>query len=242
MKKWMPMLLALLLTVMMCGCAEEKVTESNTKEEVMESSPEEEVTENNSKEEVMESSPEKEVMESYPEDVYVQMAIDAIGEDLMTRAKEAGYSLSITLEQYEFNPPYEEYELKEDEIADPLVICLEVRSPIGSTLYGNNTVDCDLMYELQCALIDSGIFELSGDEIATLKEQYYAPDHWNSSTLVANGHVELHINESPGGYEALIMLRHWQVADTTIHRLVRQSVYTWEEGSGKYTRWFAGES
>lgn len=203
MKKWMPMLLALLLTVTMCGWAEE---------------------------EVMGSSSEEEVAESYPEDVYVQMATDAIGEDLTKRAQEAGYSLSIKLEQYEINPPYEGYEPKEDEIAGTLVISLEVRSPIGSTIYGNNTVDCDLMYELQCALIDSGIFELSDEDIATLKAQYYAPDHWNSSTIVADGHVELHINESPGGYEAIIMLRHWLVVDKTTDNLVRATVYTWDDG------------
>lgn len=128
------------------------------------------------------------------ESVYTQI-MDSIGPDLAARAQEAGFNLDISVACYSGSG------------AALNSISVELRSAIGTAMYGSNTVDWELMRDIQLAVIDSGVFELTPDEIETARSTYYTPDHHNDDIDFASG-VNLHINETPFGYEAILYLRH----------------------------------
>lgn len=170
-----------------------------------------------------------ETVEVYPEQEIVQQLMDAVGTDLAERAKAAGFSLDINFSYYKFELPENRTLPEGQDTEDHLLIEIDLRSAIGTTLYGNNTVDCALMAELQHAILHSGVFALTDEEISYLSEYAYTPDSNFADVYVADDSINMHINETPGGYEAILFLRHWGKPDVSFYKLDWSSTYEWGE-------------
>lgn len=173
-----------------------------------------------------------------PEDAIIQQLMTAIGPELMERAKAGGYTLSVKFRNYEFVTRESWTPSEKDNTEDVRMISVEILSPNGSTMYGNNTVDVELMKALQYAVIDSGIFGLAEADAAALKERYYTVEtrYTNTNVIAEDGaYVELHIDETPFGNSVICYVRHLnrhaQYSSLTNigHRENRAIRYQWDE-------------
>lgn len=148
------------------------------------------------------------------ESVYPQI-MSAIGEDLAAQAQAEGFNLDVSVEY--FTAPG---------ALDYTSVSVELRSAIGTAMYDSNTVNWELMRDIQLAIIDSGVFEFTPEELEIARSTYYTPDNHSEDIDFSTG-VNLHINETPFGYEAILYLRH--NADLADHYTREYSVsYGWD--------------
>ena len=162
----------------------------------------------------------------------------AFSPELVEKAKAAGFSVTTDIDAYTYQP-YEGFKESERQCHDDVtLISVCIRSATGTTKYGENTVDVDTMKALQCAVIDSGIFDLPAEVADEYKNMYYTPEtrYYTESRPANNGiYVELHTNETPFGYEAICYVRHLQRHDvystliTYAHRQTTDVTYIWDE-------------
>jgi len=160
----------------------------------------------------------------------IRQVMDYMGDDLIARGKEAGFKLSASVAYYVYTPWNEEWELSDEAAKAPKTqISFVLKSAIGSTMYGNNTVDCDLMRELQCAIIDSGVFPLSAEDAAYLKSVNYGGVNWADEYIRGDYIVNLHINETPSGYEAYLSISGTPDFDSRRFSELQSWSYKWDE-------------
>lgn len=127
--------------------------------------------------------------------VYPQI-MNAIGEDLAAQAQAEGFNLDVSVAY--FTGPG---------ALEVTSVSVELRSAVGTAMYDSNTVNWELMRDIQLAIIDSGVFEFTPEELETARSTYYTPDNRSEDIDFSTG-VNLHINETPFGYEAILYLRH----------------------------------
>ncbi|MBE6541855.1 MAG: hypothetical protein E7672_05345 [Ruminococcaceae bacterium] len=168
---------------------------------------------------------------------YLKKVMDSIGDDLAARAKAAGYDFQVGVKHFKFELP-EDYTIPDDKqelASDQILISIQISSPMGSTTYGNNTVDCDLLRDLQYAVLESGVFDLSAEDIEEGKSILYSVEKtaWNNS--LKNGDIYFNIVETPSGYNVLV-----QIHDVAYRRIIDSChkndwsiTYLWDEIQNK---------
>jgi len=137
----------------------------------------------------------------------IDKIMDSIGEDLAERAKAAGYRLETRIRHYKFELPegHTLTEREQEQAFDKIFVETIIYSPEGSTTYGNNTVDCDLLRELQYAILDAGVFGLSEEDIVKGKSESYTAGK-SLNIYLKNGDVSVNILEAPFGNSAMVQI------------------------------------
>lgn len=138
--------------------------------------------------------------------VIVQKLLDAIGPELIERGKAAELNLTISYSEYAYEPDEGWTPKESDNTEDTYMLSVSMRSAIGSTGPEAFTVDVETMKEILYAVIDSGVFNLTEEGAATLKEHHYSQKNRYEDMFVpdVNGRrVTLNIDETPSGYEAI---------------------------------------
>ena len=145
-----------------------------------------------------------------------------MSEDLIQRAKDGGYQLKVS-----FSHGRSKYAEDAAQSREDISVEIDIRSPMGATMYKSNTVDCDLLAELEAAAVASGIFPLTEAEAEQFLQHRYTPDARYADVYSEDESVNLHINETPS-YEAIVMLRHWNTLWKNTYVLLRSSQYGWD--------------
>lgn len=148
--------------------------------------------------------------ESYYDEEVVAKLMSAMPAELVTRAKDTGYTLSTFVMQYVYTPADESDPARPDSYR----INVSMNSPIGSTHPDNDNVDIELMREMLCAVVDSGIFDLNEEEKAALKANYYGAEDFEWELRVGN--VDLSIVETPSAYNVLIDISSFDTAEPDV--------------------------
>ena len=149
-------------------------------------------------------------------DEYHELIMSSLSEDLIARGKEAGFSLDISLACFAASDG-----------STIIVPDIEIRSAIGTAMYGENTVDWQLMREIEYAALDANFFGLSPEGISEAKNHYYTPEE-NYADVDVEG-VNIHINETPFGYEAIFMMRYMSSTVPAGYERAWSRSYTWNE-------------
>lgn len=131
----------------------------------------------------------------------VRKLMDYMGSDLVKRLKAADIDLSFDFAYYV--PTGEKPTYKNGQMS----VSVELRSGIKST-YPTFKLDTDLYYEAQCAIYDSGIFDLTSDDIAEFKTHHYSQNSMGRyyCDIETESGINLHINQTPS-YEAITYVR-----------------------------------
>ena len=152
----------------------------------------------------------------YYADEYHEIYLSQLDADLVARGREAGFSLDISISCY----------ISSD--GSPIIVPeIEIRSAIGTAMYGSNTVDWELMREIEYAAIDANLFNLSPDGMSAAKNIYYTPDD-NYADEDVEG-MNIHINETPSGYEAIFMMRYLSADLPSEDNPAWTLTYNWDE-------------
>lgn len=156
------------------------------------------------------------------EQAIMDQLLGAMGEDLVQRARDGGYQLKVS-----FSHGRSKYATDATQSREDISVEIDIRSPMGSTMYKSNTVDCDLLAELEAAAVTSGIFALSEEEAEQFLQHRYTTDTRYADVYSEDDCVNLLIDETPSS-EAIVMLRHWFPDWKNIYILVRSSQYGWD--------------
>lgn len=148
--------------------------------------------------------------------------LGAMGEDLIQRARDGGYQLMVS-----FSHGRSKYATDATQSREDISVEIDIRSPMGATMYKANTVDCDLLAELEAAAVTSGIFPLTEAETERFLQHRYTTDTRFADAYSDDESVNLHINETPSS-EAIVMLRHWNTLWKNTYVLLRSSKYDWD--------------
>ena len=136
----------------------------------------------------------------------VQKLLDAIGPELIERGKAAELNLTISYSEYAYEPSEGWTPKEDDNTEDTYILSVSIRSAIGSTGPEAFTVDVATMKDILYAVIDSGVFNLTAEGAATLKEHHYSQENRYEDMFVPDvtgRRVTLNIDETPSGYEAM---------------------------------------
>ena len=151
------------------------------------------------------------------DEMIIQTVLDSLGPDLVARMKAAGIELS-----FDFS-----YMVKGNDTENGImIITLEMRSAIGSTRYGDYTLDADLFREAQLALIDCGVLGLSESDVATLKGYPYSQKNHYADVDLDCG-INMHLNHTPND-QAILYLRPSGKAPAGYTKLW-SSMWDWDE-------------
>lgn len=145
-----------------------------------------------------------------------------MSEDLIQRAKDGGYQLKVS-----FSHGRSKYAEDAAQSREDISVEIDICSPMGATMYKSNTVDCDLLAELEAAAVASGIFPLTEAEAEQFLQHRYTPDARYADVYSEDESVNLHIDETPSS-EAIVMLRHWNTLWKNTYVLLRSSQYGWD--------------
>lgn len=140
----------------------------------------------------------------------VTAVLAAIGPDTIERAKAADISLDFSFSAFSDGT---------------ISVSVEIRSGISST-WPENTVDWEVMRDIQYAVLDTLPLGLSDAELAMFKDNYYTPSG-GYCDIDTDSHVNLHINETPS-YEAIVCIRPSYDAPKSGER-VWFSMWDWDE-------------
>lgn len=138
-----------------------------------------------------------------PQAETVKKIMDAMGEDLIRRAKDAGFSLYIDFQAYA--PGRHNEEMKD--MPEVVGISIELRSPTGVTQFNNFTLDTALMKEIQYALIDANVFDLTEEEKNVFKAEWFEENNRGCDLYVNEKHANMHMSDTPSGDQAVLYLR-----------------------------------
>ena len=152
--------------------------------------------------------------------------LQAMGEELVQRAKDGGFRLKVNFDHGEPK------EAAEGQPLSVLSVEIDIRSAMGTVLYKANTVDCDLLAELESAALataalETDFFPLTEEDVERFGQHYDTTDTRYADVYSSDGSVNLHINETPNN-EAIVMLRHWDPDWKETYALVRISTYDWD--------------
>ena len=145
-----------------------------------------------------------------------------MGVDLIQRAKDDGYQLKVS-----FSHGRSKYVEDAAQSREDISVEIDIRSPMGATMYKSNTVDCDLLAELEAAAVASGILPLTEAEAEQFLQHRYTPDARYADVYSEDESVNLHIDETPSS-EAIVMLRHRNTLWKNTYVLLRSSQYGWD--------------
>lgn len=148
--------------------------------------------------------------ETIPGEDVVAMILEAVGEDTIARAKDAGITLSVDITGYSNGD---------------ILYSIEIRSAISST-WPDNTVDWEVMRDIQTAVLDLNLFNMSADDISLFKDSYYTPSSHYYDIDISGG-INLHVNETPS-YEAIVYIRHSRNGYSSSDRTWTSS-WKWDE-------------
>lgn len=190
MKKFLLILLALICAICFTGCSADKEAESSGEGAAATAQPEAEV---------------------YPDEEIVRAVIDAIGPELMARAKDAGYLLEFDFRGYDYKPADE----SDPDRPDSCHITISFESPMGSNEFENNTVDTELMSSVHSAIIDSGVFVMSDETKAAFKANYYGSETQQSDLRGDNG-VSMSIVQTPTRSSILVQVQGFYTTESGI--------------------------
>ena len=200
MKKFLLLLLLLLTLVMLVGCTSNSKGIQST-----------------------EAPTPTAAAEVKPDEALMKQLMDAIGSDLMARAKAANFQLNTKFRHYAYKP-YESWVPREGEYTDDILyITVEVYAPKTPGVLA----DSELMRELQYAIIDSNIFDLTEDEKAALKTLCYSSEKREASMKVKDRFVELHFLEFDANAVLTIGNVHNSIK-TNVHFEDWSRTYHWE--------------
>ena len=181
MKKLLSLLL--ILSLLFCtACASNGTTSSATTEPTAESSP---------------------VM--HEDEAIIAQLKAAVGEELWEKVKSEGYHLYLDFTKYVYAPDDGAEPAEGDDTSDKLSVIIDLRSPIGSTMYGEYCVDVETLHSIFFAILDSGAFDLTEDEKTELKAHCYTEDNRHNEVMV-DGRYRMYTDDTPGGYEAMISM------------------------------------
>ena len=180
MKKLLIVMLALICALGFTGCSADKEAES-TGENAATARPEAVV---------------------YPDEEIVRMVTEAIGPELMARAKDAGYLLEFDFRSYDYKPTGE----SDPDRPDSFHVTISFESPMGSNEFENNTVDIELMSAVHSAIIDSGVFVMVDEDKAAFKANYYGSEDQQSELRGDNG-VSMSIVQTPTRSSILVQIQ-----------------------------------
>lgn len=178
------------------------------------------------------------VPEVFPGEDIAQQLIEDITPELLDRAVAAGYSVGFGVYFYEFDPDYEDKQLPEGAPDNFRKIHFGIRSPIGSAIYGNYTVDDALMLELQEGFLNSDVISLSEEEKEQVRAEFYTQENTDSDLQLKNSHFfTLDTVVTPSGYEAYVNMAYSASPDGSLDSLfsfgdyeIRSSIdYRWPE-------------
>ena len=155
------------------------------------------------------------------EEEIMNQLLQAMGEELVQRAKAGGFRRKVNFD------PGEPKEAAEGQPPSVLSVEIDIRSAMGTVLYKANTVDCDLLAELEAAAVASGIFPLTEAEAEQFLQHRYTPDARYADVYSEDESVNLHIDETPSS-EAIVMLRPWNTLWKNTYVLLRSSQYGWD--------------
>lgn len=152
--------------------------------------------------------------------------LQAMGEELVQRARDGGFRLNVSFKHGEPK------EAAEGEPLSVLSVEIDIRSAMGTVLYKANTVDCDLLAELESAalavaVLETDYFTLTEEDVERFGQHRYTTDTRHTDIYSEDGSVNLHINETPNN-EAIVMLRHWDPHWKETYTQVRLSTYSWD--------------
>ncbi len=133
--------------------------------------------------------------------------LDTMGKDLIQKAKDAGFTLKMNFKNY--TPVASREELK----GAPAVLTISVylTSAAGSANPDNFTLDVELMKQLQYAILDANVFDLTADEINTLKSDWFQKDDVEGIIDIEQKHVRMKIERLGSGKNryANLAVMHW---------------------------------
>lgn len=155
------------------------------------------------------------------EEEIMNQLLQAMGEELVQRAKDGGFRRKVNFDHGEPK------EAAEGQPLSVLSVEIDIRSAMGTVLYKANTVDCDLLAELEAAAVASGILPLTEAEAEQFLQHRYTPDARYADVYSEDESVNLHIDETPSS-EAIVMLRHWNTLWKNTYVLLRSSQYGWD--------------
>ncbi len=141
-----------------------------------------------------------------PKDI-ANKILDTMGQDLIQRARDAGFTLKMGFKNY--TPVASREELK----GAPAVLNISIylTSAAGTAKTDDFTLDVELMKELQYAILDANVFDLTTDEINTLKSDWFRKDDTAGIIDLEEKDVRLQI-EHPGSGKnryAKVSVTHW---------------------------------
>ena len=141
-----------------------------------------------------------------PKDI-ANRILDTMGKDLIQKAKDAGFTLKMNFKNY--TPVASREELK----GAPAVLNISVylTSAAGSANPDDFTLDTELMKELQYAILDANVFDLTTDEINTLKSDWFQKDDVEGIIDIEQKHVRVKIERLGSGKNryASVNVMHW---------------------------------
>lgn len=139
----------------------------------------------------------------------IRRVLDAIGPELIARGKEADFKMRSNVSYLLIDPEeVSSLESVPEEDKTRVLIYFDIRSAMGSTIYGNNTVDYDVLREIQYAIIDSGVFDITAEEAEELKSYVYTEKVTAVDEIVGNDYrLRLTITELPTTYSLLVEIR-----------------------------------
>lgn len=190
MKRLLIIMLALICALGFTGCSDDKKAGSSGEGAAATAQPEAEV---------------------YPDEEIVRMVTEAIGPELTTRAKDAGYLLEFDFRGYDYKPKDE----SDPDRPDSFHITISFESPMGSNDFENNTVDVELMSAVHSAIIDSGVFVMSDEDKAAFKANYYGSEDQQSELRGGNG-VSMSIVQTPSRNSILVQVQGFYTTESGI--------------------------
>ncbi len=133
--------------------------------------------------------------------------LDTMGKDLIQKAKDAGFTLKMNFKNY--TPVASREELK----GAPAVLDVSVylTSAAGSANPDDFTLDVELMKQLQYAILDANVFDLTADEINTLKSDWFQKDDVEGIIDLDEKHVRVTVERQGSGKNryASLAVMHW---------------------------------
>lgn len=143
--------------------------------------------------------------EVYEDEAIIAQIKAAVGEELWEKAKSDEYHLYLDFTKYVYAPDDGAEPAEGDDTSDKLSVIIDLRSPIGSTMYGEYCVDVETLHSIFFAILDSGAFDLTDDEKAELKANCYTEDSRHNEVMV-DGRYRMYTDDTPSGYEAMISM------------------------------------
>ena len=161
-----------------------------------------------------------------PEAALVKQAMDSIGTDLTERAKAAGYNLIMRFYHQKYNPP-EGWTPNEEQAKltdDRIFYSFELHTPDGVE------IDYALVGEIGDAILNSGLFYLTAEQIADTRWLYTSAEAGNERVIFNDVGVEIYMLSAPFGKAKILQFRY--ARDdllTSVHYCDWQESYTWGE-------------